>query len=169
MSALHSLSRLNVFQKNLKSKTKRKKEKTGVQKGIQKGSRRGQERGPEGSKWESSGQSRLGGFTFCTDPNGRVAWLPFTMFFVAHLTANILNDILLYLGIGYLMVEVTVSSFLKKKNQINYINRIFESTKDNRLLKTRERTGKSMVVFRLFEKLICSNERSTKFESLYQE
>ena len=28
--------------------------------------------------------------------------------------------------------------------------------------------GKSMVVFRLFEKLICSlNERSTKFESLY--
>ena len=29
--------------------------------------------------------------------------------------------------------------------------------------------GKSMVVFRLFEKLIHSNERSTKFESLYQE
>ena len=27
---------------------------------------------------------------------------------------------------------------------------------------------KSMVVFRLFEKLWCSNERSTKFESLYQ-
>ena len=26
-----------------------------------------------------------------------------------------------------------------------------------------------MVVFRLFEKLICSNERSTKFESLYHE
>ena len=25
-----------------------------------------------------------------------------------------------------------------------------------------------MVVFRLFEKLICSNERSTKFESLNQ-
>ena len=24
-----------------------------------------------------------------------------------------------------------------------------------------------MVVFRLFEKLICSNERSSKFESLY--
>ena len=29
--------------------------------------------------------------------------------------------------------------------------------------------GKSMVVFRLFEKLRCSNERSTKFESLYHE
>ena len=29
--------------------------------------------------------------------------------------------------------------------------------------------GKSMVVFRLFEKLRYSNERSTKFESLYQE
>ena len=28
---------------------------------------------------------------------------------------------------------------------------------------------KSMVVFRLFEKLRYSNERSTKFESLYQE
>ena len=29
--------------------------------------------------------------------------------------------------------------------------------------------GKSMVLFRLFEKLRYSNERSTKFESLYQE
>ena len=29
--------------------------------------------------------------------------------------------------------------------------------------------GKSMVVFRLFEILRYSNERSTKFESLYQE
>ena len=29
--------------------------------------------------------------------------------------------------------------------------------------------GKSMVVFRLFEKLRYSNENSTKFESLYQE
>ena len=29
--------------------------------------------------------------------------------------------------------------------------------------------GKSMVVFRLFEKLRYSNERSTKFESFYQE
>ena len=29
--------------------------------------------------------------------------------------------------------------------------------------------GKSMVVFRLFEKLWCSNERSTKFGSLYHE
>ena len=29
--------------------------------------------------------------------------------------------------------------------------------------------GKSMVVFRLFEKLRYSNERSTKFKSLYQE
>ena len=29
--------------------------------------------------------------------------------------------------------------------------------------------GKSKVVFRLFEKLRYSNERSTKFESLYQE
>ena len=29
--------------------------------------------------------------------------------------------------------------------------------------------GKSMVVFRLFEQLRYSNERSTKFESLYQE
>ena len=29
--------------------------------------------------------------------------------------------------------------------------------------------GKSMVVFRLFEKLRHSNERSTKFESLYHE
>ena len=29
--------------------------------------------------------------------------------------------------------------------------------------------GKSMVVFRLFEKLRCSNERSSKFESLYHE
>ena len=29
--------------------------------------------------------------------------------------------------------------------------------------------GKSMVVFRLLEKLRCSNERSTKFESLYLE
>ena len=29
--------------------------------------------------------------------------------------------------------------------------------------------GKSMVVFRLLEKLRCSNERSTKFESLYHE
>ena len=29
--------------------------------------------------------------------------------------------------------------------------------------------GKSMVVFRLFEKLRYSNERATKFESLYQE
>ena len=27
--------------------------------------------------------------------------------------------------------------------------------------------GKSMVVFRLFEKVRCSNERSTKFENLY--
>ena len=29
--------------------------------------------------------------------------------------------------------------------------------------------GKSMVVFRLFEKLRYSNERSTKFENIYQE
>ena len=29
--------------------------------------------------------------------------------------------------------------------------------------------GKSMVVLRLFEKLKYSNEKSTKFESLYQE
>ena len=29
--------------------------------------------------------------------------------------------------------------------------------------------GKSMVVFRLFELLRCSNERSTKFEDLYHE
>ena len=29
--------------------------------------------------------------------------------------------------------------------------------------------GKSMIVFRLFEKLRCSNERSTKFDRLYQE
>ena len=29
--------------------------------------------------------------------------------------------------------------------------------------------GKSMLVFRLFEKLRCSNERSTKFENLYHE
>ena len=29
--------------------------------------------------------------------------------------------------------------------------------------------GKSIVVFRLFEKLRYSNERSTKFESLYHE
>ena len=29
--------------------------------------------------------------------------------------------------------------------------------------------GKSMVVFCLFEKLRCSNERSTKFGSLYHE
>ena len=28
--------------------------------------------------------------------------------------------------------------------------------------------GKSMVVFCLFKKLICSNERSTRFESLYR-
>ena len=39
----------------------------------------------------------------------------------------------------------------------------------NRQLQKRERTGKSMVVFRLFEKLRYLNERSTKFESLYQE
>ena len=31
------------------------------------------------------------------------------------------------------------------------------------------RLGKSMVVYRLFEKLRYSNERSTKFESLYNE
>ena len=88
---------------------------------------------------------QIGAFTFCTDPNGRVAWLPFTMFFATHLTANIVNDILLYLGIGYLMMEVTVSSFLK--NQINYINRIYESTKDNKPLQTRERTVKEYGCF----------------------
>ena len=39
----------------------------------------------------------------------------------------------------------------------------------NRQMQKRERTGKSMVVFRLLEKLKYSNERSTKFESLNQE
>ena len=39
----------------------------------------------------------------------------------------------------------------------------------HRPFQKRERTGTSLVVFRLFKKLRHSNERSTKFESLYQE
>ena len=39
----------------------------------------------------------------------------------------------------------------------------------NRPLQKRERTGKSIVVFRLFEKLRYSNLRSTIFQSLYHE
>ena len=38
-----------------------------------------------------------------------------------------------------------------------------------RPLQKREKTGKEYGFFRLFEKLRYSNERSTKFESLYQE
>ena len=37
----------------------------------------------------------------------------------------------------------------------------------HRPLQKRERTEKEYGYFRLFEKLMCSNERSTKFESLY--
>ena len=42
-------------------------------------------------------------------------------------------------------------------------------TSTHRQLQKRERTGKSKVVFHLFEKLRYSNERSTNFESLNQE
>ena len=69
------------------------------------------------------------------------------------------------------MQSISISrTVLLKTNLVNYLVALKpEKTSSIGNCRNVRGPGKSMVVFRLLEKLRCSHERSTKFESLYQE
>ena len=80
-----------------------------------------------------------------------------------------MNFLMVIMASGIARGRVRTTTTTTESRKMAAILQVMEVDRDIGYCRNVRGLGKSMVVFRLFEKLRCSNQRSTKFESLYHE